>query len=322
LETSRQTIVTGVVLMLIGTLCASGADAALKAVASGYAAPQVLLIAALMSLGLTVAANGNGTLRRVVHTGAPIAMAGRAVATVLAALGFYQAFVMIPFAEVFLFIGAMPLMAAGLSRLILGERPGARVWGILGVGFLGLFCLFPSVTTSSGWAGHAFAAFGSVAGTVSVVLSRHIGKHDTHSLAQVFLPQLAMALVMALFWPFVARPMGIGDLAMICVYACFVFCARWIMVIVARMLPAWLTLQLLNMQFVWMVLIGMLVFGETTGPFVFLGAGLIILAGILLARQEMTKHDASPAQSGLAKPQKSVLHQGAVLVRHAARAGR
>ncbi len=308
--------------MVIGTLCASGADAALKAVASEYAAPQVLLIAALMSVGLTLAANRRAPLVRVVHTGAPWAMLARSVATVCAGVGFYQAFALIPFAEVFLFIGAMPLMAAGLSGLILGERPGLRVWGILGIGFVGLFCLFPTLNSGVVWSGHLAAASGSLAGTVSVLLSRYIGRYETHSLAQVFLPQCLMAVVMALIWPFVAQSMVWADFGMICLYAGLVFCARWIMVIVARLLPTWLTLQLLNIQFIWMVLIGVLIFGEATRLMVFVGAGLIILAGVLLARQEMRKVAPSGPQAGAGTTPHSALHQGATLVRHAARAGR
>lgn len=308
--------------MIVGTLCASGADATLKAVAAHYAAPQVLLIAAIVSLTLTVAANRGAPLARVVHTGAPWAMTGRSVATVIAAVSFYQAFVLIPFAQVFLFIGAMPLMAAVLSSLILGERPDAPVWGFLGIGFLGLLCLFPTITAPSDIAGHGFAALGSLSGTVSVVLSRRIAWRDTHSLAQVFLPQLALAFSMVLIWPFVSRPMAISDVALVCLYASLVFCSRWIMVIVAQMLPAWLTLQLLNMQFVWMVGIGLLVFGETTEISVFFGAGLIILASLLLARREITHSATRPSPAPAGMPDGAALLQGALPVSQTARAGR
>lgn len=289
LELTRQSVLTGIVLMIFGTLCASGADAALKAVASDYAAPQVLLMAAVLSLILTMVANIGHPIARVYQTDAPGAMLGRAVATIIAALGFYQAFVLIPFSQVFLFIGAMPLMAGALSRVLLGERPDGPVWAFLAVGFLGLFCLIPTVGTSSSLSGLIYAAIGSLAGTVSVVLARRICREHTHALAQVFLPQLALAVTMAVLLPFVAKPMTLDDFGIISFYAGLVFCARWIMVVVARLLPAWLTLQLLNMQFVWMVVIGILVFGEKTSSFVFLGAGLIILAGVLMARQELAK---------------------------------
>jgi drug/metabolite transporter (DMT)-like permease len=290
LENSEHTIAKGIGLMLIGTLCGSGADATLKAVASDYAAPQILFIAALTSMFLSLLANRTAGFRQIIHTGAPWAMAGRSVATVVAALGFYQAFVRLPFADVFLFIGVMPLLAAVFSGFLLGERPAPRIWGVLCIGLLGMVCLFPFHDgVSIDWAGHSFAAMGSVSGTFSVVLSRHIGRHDTHSLAQVFIPQMTMAVVMGLFLPLVAQPMTFPDLALVLLYALLVFGGRWIMVIVSRLLPAWLSLQLLNLQFVWMVALGYFVFSETTHFYVFIGAALIILAGVIMARDEILR---------------------------------
>ncbi len=285
----RTAILAGVGLMFLGTLFASGADAALKSVASDYAAPQVLVIAAVLSIGLTLFANIGHGFRRVVQTGAPIAMAARAGATVVAATGFYQAFVRLPFAEVFLFIGAMPLLAAVLSALFLREPVSVRGWLVLGIGFAGLFCIFPITQSSAHWTGFGFAGLGSVAGTVSVVLARHIARHNTHSLAQVFLPQLGLGLVMLVQAPFVYAPMTSGDFARVCLYATLVFGARWTMVIVARLLPAWMTLQLLSVQFVWMVGLGFLLFDEQPTVQVYLGAALIVVAGALLARQELAK---------------------------------
>jgi drug/metabolite transporter (DMT)-like permease len=321
LQTSQHTIAVGVGLMLIGTLCGSGADAALKAVASDYAAPQVLLIAALLSIVLTFVANRGSDVRQVLRTGAPFAMAGRSVATVIAAIGFYQAFVRLPFSEVFLFIGVMPLMAAALSGPVLGERVTIRVWAILGVGFLGLMFLFPSAESPLTLNGHLFAALGSFAGTLSVVLSRYICRHETHSLAQVLFPQIALAVVMAALLPMVARPMTLTDVGIILLYAVLVFAARWIMVVVSRLLPAWLSLQLLNLQFVWMVALGFFVFDETTDRHVFIGAGLIIVAGVILARDEMLRTRAAHAMSAAAGKGGQIL-DAATIARSAARAGR
>ncbi|GHC46066.1 DMT family transporter [Neogemmobacter tilapiae] len=307
-----RAVVAGVALMVLATLSASGADAALKAVATGYAAPQILFIAALMSMGLTLLANGRGGFDRVSRTGAPWAMALRALATVLAAIGFYNAFVRLPFSEVFLFIGIMPLLAAALSGPILGEKVGLRVWAILGLGLLGMGFLFAHGTTPD-LAGHAFALLGAFAGTLSVVLSRHIGRHQTHSLAQVFLPQSAMAVVMGLWLPFEWQTMGGADFALVALYALLVFAGRWIMVIVARLIPTWLSLQILNLQFVWMVILGYVVFHEATGLNVVVGAGLILLAGGMLARDEFRK----TARIGAAEGWKAGLRDGLAQVRSA-----
>lgn len=278
----------GVALMVVATMTASGADAALKAVAVDYEAPQILFISALFAMGLTLLANGSGGMDRVSRTEAPWAMGLRACATILAAVGFYQAFVRLPFADVFLFIGIMPLLAAALSGPILGERVGLRVWAVLSLGLLGMAFLFAKGPTDD-LIGYGFAFLGSGAGTLSVVLSRHIARRNTHSLAQVFLPQFAMAVVMGLWLPFVWKPMQGADFLLVALYAALVFGGRWIMVIVARLIPTWLSLQILNLQFVWMVALGYAVFGETTPVTTMIGAGLILVSGVLLARDEIQR---------------------------------
>lgn len=282
----QRVLLAGVALMLAVTVLSTAADAVMKAVAGRYEAPQVLFIAALAAVALTLAANAGRPRSRVLATGAPVAMALRALTTVLAAVGFFYAFRLLPFAEVFLYIGAMPLIAAALSGLVLDEPVGARVWAVLAVGFTGLLCLYPA-QGGGPVSGHAFALLGSLSGTVSIVLSRRIGRTATHPLAQVFYPQALMALAMAAVLPWTARPVAWGDLGLIFGYAALVFAARWLTVVVLRQLPAWLALQLINLQFVWMVLVGGLVFEETTRPLVFVGATLIAAAGLVLALGEM-----------------------------------
>ena len=49
-----------------------------------------------------------------------------------------------------------------------------------------------------------------------------------------------------------------------------------------KLLPAYAVTPLINLQFIWMVAIGILVFGERPGPEVYSGAGLMILAGAWL----------------------------------------
>ena len=62
-------------------------------------------------------------------------------------------------------------------------------------------------------------------------------------------------------------------------YAALLFAARWVLVAALKLLPAFVVTPLMNLQFVWMVAIGAIAFGEETGPGVLLGAALLILAG-------------------------------------------
>merc|ERR1711965_1135334 len=90
-------------------------------------------------------------------------MAVRAVLTVCAAIGFFQAFRLLPFADVFVFIALMPLIAAALSGPVLGERVRPATWTALLLGAGGVLCLMPAARPFV-WTPMPLADLGWVAG--------------------------------------------------------------------------------------------------------------------------------------------------------------
>ena len=105
--TVSRTALVGAGLVALYTGAIAAADGITKLVAGSYAAPQLFALSSglviLLSLG---AARKSGEGLRVRSRGA---MALRSVLTVLAAIGFFQAFRLLPFADVFLFIALVPL---------------------------------------------------------------------------------------------------------------------------------------------------------------------------------------------------------------------
>lgn len=295
----RMACLTGVGLVALYTLLISGADAVTKMFAASYAAPQLFALSGGVVAGLSLLANRRQGRWRGMRTACPKMMGLRAGATVLGCVAFFHAFRLLPFAEVFLFIALIPLLAALLSGPVLGEPVRGPVWAALGLGTLGVGLLFPGGVSSIG-AGH-LVAFAAVAlGTVAMVASRYIGTRDDNLLAQVFYPNFALGVVMACALPFVWQPMGLGDLGWALVYAVALFGARWVLVAALRLLPAYVVTPLMNLQFLWMVLLGTAVFGESYGPLVFLGAALVIAAGCWLvwdqARPTPREASAVPAE--------------------------
>ncbi len=261
------------------------ADAITKLFAASYAAPQLFALSGGIVALLSLAANRRQGRWRGVATSCPRAMAVRAGATVAGSVAFFHAFQMLPFAEVFLFIALIPLLAALMSGPVLGEPVRPQVWFALGLGAVGVMCLFPAGPSGIG-TGHLVALAAVVLGTVSMVASRYIGTRDDNLLAQVFYPNLALMVVMGGALPFVFRPMSAADLLWAGAYAVFLFAARWVLVAALRLLPAYVVTPLMNLQFLWMVAIGFLAFGERPGPGVFVGAAIIIAAGSWLVRDQ------------------------------------
>jgi drug/metabolite transporter (DMT)-like permease len=281
-----QPVVLGGALCLLYTVLITGADAITKFFGQAYAAPQLFALAGLLVAGFCLVMGQVGRVRgQALRTRCPRAMALRAVATVLGSVAFYQAFALLPFAEVFLFIALIPMMAALLSGPVLGEEVRGPVWGALGAGVLGVMCLFPGGIREIGL-GHLVAFAAVVLGTLSLVTSRYIGQRDHNLLAQVFYPNLALGVVMGAALPFVFQPMALVDLALAVGYAVLLFAARWVLVAALQALPAYVVTPLMNMQFVWMVVIGAVVFDEAPGSGVYLGALVVIGAGLWLVRDQ------------------------------------
>jgi S-adenosylmethionine uptake transporter len=286
----RASLSGGILLLLAATIATTLADGVVKDLASRLQAPQVFFLSGALMAGLSVLAAQTGrglgvVVQGCLRTKRPGLLALRSLATVVAAWGFFYALAQIRLAEVFLFIGLMPLMSAFLSRAILGEGVGPAAWIGMAMGLAGLMMLFPGGVSDISL-GHLAGLVGAGAGTVSLVLSRLMARHEANTLVQVFYPNLALAVSALLVLPTFWLPMSLADLALILGYSGLLFLARWGMVLVMRRLPAPVALPLMNIQFVWMVIVGLVFFGERPDALTLSGATLVMLAGVVAVSQQ------------------------------------
>ena len=287
IEQKRHAATLGAGLVVIYTALISSADAITKLIAGGYAAPQLFCLSGLIVLGLCLVTDRHPSQRRGLKTVCPKAMALRSLAAILASVGFFYAFKLLPFAEMFLFVGLIPLLAGLMSGLILREHVRPTAWIALAAGFIGVLCLFPDGFGSVSL-GHIVAFIAIVIGTFSMVLARYIGRYESNALAQVFYPNAAIFVVMAVALPFVWRPMPLADFGWVLAYAVLLFCARWLLVVALRLLAAYAVTPLMNLQFVWMVVLGAVFFNEYPAPGTYLGVGIVISSGLFLVWDQFT----------------------------------
>lgn len=282
--------VTGAALVCVYTAFISSADAITKLIAGAYSAPQMFCLSGLLVAGLCVCFSKGHRPR----TSCPRAMSLRSAATVMAALSFFYAFRLLPFADVFLFIGLMPVFAGVMSGLILKEHVRLSAWIALAAGFIGVLCLFPQGWQELG-AGHVWALSASVFGTFSMVMARYIGRIEQNALAQVFYPNLALFVVMGLALPYVWQPMTDKDLAWVVIYAVLLFVARWLLVISLRLLAAYAVTPLMNLQFIWMVVLGAVFFGEWPEASTLLGVAIVMASGVYLVWDQIIPNEPNAA---------------------------
>jgi drug/metabolite transporter (DMT)-like permease len=293
----------GAFMVVVYTGVISSADGITKLLAGNYEAAQIYALSGAVIAVLSVlvswchqmwAADSSGhqgtgrpdAAGGVWRTKSPRAMALRSVATLLAASCFFYAFRLLPFAQVFLFIGLMPLMAGALSGVILRERIRPSAWIALAVGFVGVLFLFPAGVSSISL-GHFFALMAAGLGTLSMIMARYISRFDRDLLPQVFYPNLALCLAMLPLLPLVWQPMPIGDLAWALSYAGLLFAARWLAVAALRLLPAYVVMPLMNLQFIWMLSIGAVIFGEVPKQGTWIGGLIVIASGLFLLKGQL-----------------------------------
>lgn len=294
-------VVTGVGLVLSTTLVSATADGLTKHLTGSFAPPQLYFFCGLVVAGTSLFMNRltpsvGPTGRLATQFGRLLAL--RTALVLISVISYYHAFANLPLAEVFVFIGMMPLLAAILSRPVLGEAVAPAAWAALSAGAFGILFLFPNGLSGIGW-GHLMAASGVLSGTLSLVLMRRMTKVEPNTLAQVFWPHAAMVVVMGAALPFVWQPMSAFDIGLVAAYASAVFLARWLMVPALQRLKAHVAMMLMNLQFVWMVVIGRVAFGEVPATGTMIGAACIIGAGCFLVLEQARLKGELPTRRGV-----------------------
>jgi S-adenosylmethionine uptake transporter len=94
--------------------------------------------------------------------------------------------------------------------------------------------------------------------------------------------------------------MPLADLAWAGAYGLCLFAGRWLMVAALQLLPAYAVTPLMNFQFVWMVLLGAVAFGEWPAAGTFFGALAVACSGAFLVWEQKAAGRAGQPQSGSA----------------------
>jgi len=286
-------VLSGAFLVIVYTLVSASSDAAAKYISSDFAAPQLFALSGgLVALFSFVGAARKGNLSDL-KTAHPIAVAVRSVMTLVSAVLFFYAMRELTLAEIFIFVGLMPIMAALLTPVVLNERVDGKAWIALIFGFGGVLFLFPSGIVGLSF-GHALAFAACFTGVISMVMARYVGKSENKPLALLFYPHALMFAVMAIALPFVFKPMSGFEFSIAVLYSTLLFIGRFILVRALALAPTHIVMPIMNVQFVWMVGFGSIFFAETTTPNVLVGATIVIASCMFLVRQAVTVQKKAP----------------------------
>lgn len=196
----------------------------------------------------------------------------------------YLAFRELPLLQVYVINFSSPLLVTLMAVPLLKEKVTTARGVAVIVGFIGVVIAVgpldwrtqPAILLPFGMA-LCFALY--------QLATRRFGRND-HPLASLFYAGLAGALASSLIVPFFWTSIFAGDIPLFLLVGALGAGSQLMLILAMRCAPASLVSPFLYLQIVWATLSGYLVFGDVPLLKTYLGASLIIAAGLFLATRK------------------------------------
>ncbi len=249
-----------------------------------YSVAQLIAIRSLSALVVLVPFLLRDSLGQLWRLDRPGLQALRAGLLAVEGLGFYAAVAYLPLGDVVTYWLAAPIYVAALTPLVLGERVSGAVWAAIGLGFIGVV-VAPNASQAGLTPAAGIALLGSAAFAGAMLLGRKLrGTPDTMLVAwQIVGALIASGAIIALTpGAWVATPPR--DLAALCLLGVVAMAAHILVNRSFKHADAAVVMPYQYSLLIWATVLGALFFADTPRTAMLLGAGLIVLAGLIIAR--------------------------------------
>jgi drug/metabolite transporter (DMT)-like permease len=289
-------VARGIALALVAYAAFSTADALLKLSSAGFSVFQVAFVMAFFAMLPVLATTfGRGGLKSVLPRNVKLVAMRGILAAGCGTLA-WNAFAILPMAEVYALLFAAPMLVTAFSALLLGEAVGWRRWSATIVGFIGVIIMIDPRFSGFGF-GHLMAAMGAVAGALSFVILKKIGATEKSAamLFSVLFWLMAVSFPPALaswVWPSAA------ELGIMAVAGLLMGVGQAGLVFATRDAPAVVVAPFQYSQMIWAVVFGVLVFGDVPTTNLFVGLAVVVAAGLFIIYRETVRAKAVTVGSG------------------------
>lgn len=276
----------GVLLMIAAVFVFAVQDGVSRHLAEQYNVIMIIMIRYwfFALFVIAVAVREKGGIRRVAATAQPIVQGFRAVLLVAEIWVTVFAFVKLGLIATHAVFAAYPLMVAALSGPVLGERVGPWRWAAIGAGFIGMlvilrpgFAVFAPEALIAVLAALMFAVYGLV--------TRFAARRDSAATSFFWTGTVgAVAATGIGIWSW--EPMSGADwrwMAMLCVTGVL---GHFLLIKCYEMAEASAVQPFAYFQLVFVSVIAVLFFDESTDLPTMLGGGIIVAAGVVAAWRE------------------------------------
>ena len=197
---------------------------------------------------------------------------------------FFRGLKYMPLAEGIAVAFSAPLFVTALSYPVLRERVGLFRWGAVLVGFVGaLIILQPGTETFRPEALYIVAAAFFFA--LAVLTTRRISVTETNVAMYTYSTIFAgLATIPAL--PFVWVPIDTSHLGLFLLLGLIAGAASFLMIVAYRNSPAAVNAPFDYTSLIWGALMGWIVWNETPGANVWIGALIVVAAGLTITYRE------------------------------------
>jgi len=276
-------VLAGILIMLAGNFMFALNDAMGKWLVASYSVGQVLFVRSVGAFIVLIPMIARQGVAPLVRVEKPWLQSLRVLLATADTAFFYAAVIYLPLADVMTFYMAAPIYIAALSHIFLGEKVGWRRWLAIVIGFCGVvIALRPSSSSLS--LSSLFALIGSVAFAVSMTLGRRLrGTSDTTLVTWQTIGALVMGLALALGdW----RSASAMDWSAMLLLGVVSGSAHMMITRSLKLAPASTLAPLQYTLLLWGVVFGIAFFGDIPDNQLFIGSGIIILAGLFIFHRQ------------------------------------
>ena len=276
----------GIFLMVITTIVFASQDGLSKYLATEYNVYMVVMIRYwfFAAFVMTISSRKPGGVKQVAKTKKPLLQIFRSLLLVAEMCVTILAFTLLGLAETHAIFASYPLIIAMLSGPILGEHVGWRRWLAICVGFFGiLIILNPGNGIFSPYALVPLA--GAILFALYGLLTRYAGQYDNSSTSFFWtgiIGCIAMTAIGLNFWD----PVSQADWSIMLILSASGMLGHFLLIKCYEVAEASAVQPFAYLQLIWASIIGILIFGEQITTNVFIGACIIVGAGLFTLWRE------------------------------------
>lgn len=259
-------------------------DAMIKGVITALPAPQILFVRGMVIVLLCLAIGRGRIMRELWQSKNRMMILGRGLMTLAAWVMYYSAGRDLQLAEMTTLYYVAPVMTTVLAVIFLKEHLTLARVGGAAIGFFGIVVAANPSDFNIGWP--VLMVLGAALfWAVAMILMRTISRSDS-TLVQVFAQNLIHVVLMGAvalpFW----QGMGTREIVLCVASGLIGGLAQFILVEAARSVPASVLGTVEYGALIWSFVFGYLFWGEMPATNVYVGAFLVVAAGLTLAMSE------------------------------------